>query len=153
MTLFPSMPNEHFGIAGGKCGGKAWKIFGTSLRESRLRGGVVELVSIRYGIRWAMNVYAFGNSRTQLQCNSAVNMNTFSGIRASSSYSRLSWIVHFLQNLLVWRLLYWDFCLRNAHGVLQWFASLQLSGCWEAYPLRRPKHLVCCLKWLPLLFS
>ena len=45
-------------------------------------------------------VDAFGNTGTQDNRNITIDVNTINSVRSSSSYSQLSWIVHFLQNLL-----------------------------------------------------
>ena len=42
----------------------------------------------------------FGNIRTQDDRNITIDVNTINNVQSSSSYSQLSWIVHFLQNLL-----------------------------------------------------
>ena len=46
-------------------------------------------------------VDAFGNTGMQGNRNITIDVNTINSERSSSSYSQLSWIVHFLQNLLV----------------------------------------------------
>ena len=46
------------------------------------------------------NVNAFGNTGPQLNSNVTIDVYALNGKRAISSYSQLSWIVHFLQNLL-----------------------------------------------------
>ena len=48
------------------------------------------------------NVDAFGDSWMQFYCEHAIDMGLLDSIRTSSSYSQLSWVMHFLQNLLTW---------------------------------------------------
>ena len=45
-------------------------------------------------------VDGFGNTGTQDNRNFTIDVNIINSVRSSSSYSKLSWIVHFLQNLL-----------------------------------------------------
>ncbi len=47
-------------------------------------------------------VDALSNPFTQYYSQVTINLNVFNGVRTFCSYSQLSWIVHFLQNLLSW---------------------------------------------------
>ena len=51
---------------------------------------------------WKNSLYvdAFSNSGMQDNRNITIDLNTINSVCTSSSYSQLSWIVHFLQNLL-----------------------------------------------------
>ena len=51
---------------------------------------------------WKNSSYvdAFGNTGMQYDRNITLDVNTINSVWSSSSYSQLSWIMHFLQNLL-----------------------------------------------------
>ena len=81
--------------------GKTQKTFNTSVSEISLSSPGIrrDLDTIR---RDTSYVYAFGNSGPQFNSQGSVDMSSLNVIRTRGSYSQLSWVVHFLQNLLAW---------------------------------------------------
>ena len=47
-------------------------------------------------------VDALGNTVAQFDSKITIDLYAFNSVRSRNSYSQLSWVVHFLQNLLAW---------------------------------------------------
>ena len=69
----------------------------TNANDVPSQGGVENMSTIQKNPSY---VDALGNTGTQDDRNITIDTNTINSVRSSSSYSQLSWIVYFLQNLL-----------------------------------------------------